>query len=326
MTEAYRGLLSDISAHIQGASKPVISEREGEFKNEKLLHLFIHPGFAVFLDQFSACEAQGPPSQSRGQPCDFESSQQAKTQPRSDPQGSLEGKAGFACYTLAYRTYCHQRGNCWTHSWTAERQVVLLARFQTGESDRHKSGNVKFLQNQASQLPDNGTPSRKLKGKNIADGESLNSKSSKNWFMRLPDKQLQEGRVDEQALIVALELGEPGQPLSPAPRGLHRDGGTILLALELTMGTERVACRGGSRETGGPRGRKSRMIRLFVKLAALSPHTAQVPSPWGPRGGGDGRLSPSRGPQGPRARERKARLLPPAPRWSWYMGCSRGGQ
>lgn len=38
------------------------------------------------------------------------------------------------------------------------------------------------------------------------------------------DKQLQKGRVYEQVLIVALQLGEAGQPVSPAPRGLHRDG------------------------------------------------------------------------------------------------------
>lgn len=35
------------------------------------------------------------------------------------------------------------------------------------------------------------------------------------------DKQLQEGRVYEQVLIFALELGEPRQPVSPAPCGLH---------------------------------------------------------------------------------------------------------
>lgn len=38
------------------------------------------------------------------------------------------------------------------------------------------------------------------------------------------DKQLQEGGVYEQVLIVTLKLGEPGQPVGPAPRGLHRDG------------------------------------------------------------------------------------------------------
>ena len=38
------------------------------------------------------------------------------------------------------------------------------------------------------------------------------------------NKQLQEGRVYEQVLIVTLKLGEAGQPVGPAPRGLHRDG------------------------------------------------------------------------------------------------------
>lgn len=38
------------------------------------------------------------------------------------------------------------------------------------------------------------------------------------------DKQLQEGRVYEQVLIVALKLGEPRKPVSPASRGLHRSG------------------------------------------------------------------------------------------------------
>lgn len=38
------------------------------------------------------------------------------------------------------------------------------------------------------------------------------------------DKQLQEGRVYEQVLIFALKLGEPGKPVGPASRGLHRDG------------------------------------------------------------------------------------------------------
>lgn len=38
------------------------------------------------------------------------------------------------------------------------------------------------------------------------------------------DKQLQEGRVYEQVLIVTLELGEAGKPVGPASRGLHRDG------------------------------------------------------------------------------------------------------
>lgn len=37
-------------------------------------------------------------------------------------------------------------------------------------------------------------------------------------------KQLQEGGVYEQVLIVTLKLGEAGQPLCPAPCGLHRDG------------------------------------------------------------------------------------------------------
>ncbi len=37
-------------------------------------------------------------------------------------------------------------------------------------------------------------------------------------------KQLQEGRVYEQVLIVTLKLGEPGKPVSPASCGLHRDG------------------------------------------------------------------------------------------------------
>ncbi len=43
------------------------------------------------------------------------------------------------------------------------------------------------------------------------------------------------------------------------------------------MGTERVACRGGSRETVGDSGRKSCLIRLFVKLAG------QLVAPPGPR-------------------------------------------
>lgn len=38
------------------------------------------------------------------------------------------------------------------------------------------------------------------------------------------DKQLQEGRVYEQVLIFTLKLREAGQPVSPAPCGLHRDG------------------------------------------------------------------------------------------------------
>lgn len=42
------------------------------------------------------------------------------------------------------------------------------------------------------------------------------------------------------------------------------------------MGTERVACRGGSHETGDS-GRKSCVIRLFVKLAG------QLVAPPGPR-------------------------------------------
>lgn len=37
------------------------------------------------------------------------------------------------------------------------------------------------------------------------------------------DKQLQKGRVYEQVLIVTLKLREPGKPVSPASRGLHRD-------------------------------------------------------------------------------------------------------
>lgn len=43
------------------------------------------------------------------------------------------------------------------------------------------------------------------------------------------------------------------------------------------MGTERVADRGGSRETGGHVGRKSCVIRLFVKLVG------QFTGPPGPR-------------------------------------------
>lgn len=38
------------------------------------------------------------------------------------------------------------------------------------------------------------------------------------------DEQLQKSRVYEKVLIVTLKLREAGQPVSPAPRGLHRDG------------------------------------------------------------------------------------------------------
>ena len=47
------------------------------------------------------------------------------------------------------------------------------------------------------------------------------------------DEELQEGRVYEQVLVFAVELGEPGQPLGPAPRGFHGDGEQPIEELDL---------------------------------------------------------------------------------------------
>lgn len=47
------------------------------------------------------------------------------------------------------------------------------------------------------------------------------------------DKQLQEGRVYEQVLIVPLKLREARQPVSPAPCGLHRDGEQSVKELDM---------------------------------------------------------------------------------------------
>lgn len=53
------------------------------------------------------------------------------------------------------------------------------------------------------------------------------------------------------------------------------------------METERLACRGGSRETAGDSGRKSCVIRLFVKLAGqlVAPPGSRSSrlSQWAPR-------------------------------------------
>lgn len=59
------------------------------------------------------------------------------------------------------------------------------------------------------------------------------------------DKQLQEGRVYEQVLILALELGEPGEPVGPASRGLHGDGEQPVEELDV------FCVRGGGGRVGG---------------------------------------------------------------------------
>ncbi len=57
-----------------------------------------------------------------------------------------------------------------------------------------------------------------------SDTKQAASPASFSPVSQSQDKQLQEGRVYEQVLIVALKLGEPGEPVRPASRGLHRDG------------------------------------------------------------------------------------------------------
>lgn len=59
------------------------------------------------------------------------------------------------------------------------------------------------------------------------------------------DKQLQKGRIYEQVLIVPLEFGEAGQPVSPAFGGLHRAGEKPVEELDV------LCVRGGGGRVGG---------------------------------------------------------------------------